>query len=140
MRLTLRALLTCAALVTPAIAATAPAAAYPDRPVKIVVPFAPAGPTDVMARLIAQKLSENLKQQFYVENHAGAGGNIGMSIVAQGGARRLHHSGRVIELRGQSEPVREEPLRSLQGLRAGDARGGLAQRAGGARVDSRPRR
>src|SRR6185437_10519672 len=72
-----------AALSVPAIAATAPAAAYPDRPVKIVVPFAPAGPTDVMARLIAQKLSENLKQQFYVENHAGAGGNIGMSIVAK---------------------------------------------------------
>ncbi|HWC93373.1 MAG TPA: tripartite tricarboxylate transporter substrate binding protein [Pseudolabrys sp.] len=83
MHLTLRALLTCAALSVPAIAATAPAAAYPDRPVKIVVPFAPAGPTDVMARLIAQKLSENLKQQFYVENHAGAGGNIGMSIVAK---------------------------------------------------------
>ena len=50
---------------------------------KIVVPFAPAGPTDVMARLIAQKLSESLKQQFYVENHPGAGGNIGMVQVAK---------------------------------------------------------
>ena len=50
---------------------------------KIIVPFAPAGPTDVMARLIAQKLSENLKQQFYVENHPGAGGNIGMTAVAK---------------------------------------------------------
>jgi tripartite-type tricarboxylate transporter receptor subunit TctC len=59
------------------------AAGYPDKPVKIVVPFAPAGPTDVMARLIAQKLSESLKQQFYVENHAGAGGNLGMSAVAK---------------------------------------------------------
>src|SRR5471032_3676798 len=63
--------------------ATASAADYPDKPVKIIVPFAPAGPTDVMARLIAQKLSENLKQQFYVENHPGAGGNIGMMAVAR---------------------------------------------------------
>ena len=59
------------------------AAGYPDRPVKIVVPFAAGGPTDVMARLIAQKLSESLKQQFFVENHAGAGGNIGTMIVAR---------------------------------------------------------
>ena len=59
------------------------AASYPDHPVKIVVPFAPAGPTDVMARLVAQKLSESLKQQFYVENHPGAGGNIGMVQVAK---------------------------------------------------------
>src|SRR6478609_3946137 len=59
------------------------AAGYPARPVKIIVPFAPAGPTDVMARLIAQKLSESLKQQFYVENHPGAGGNIGMTQVAK---------------------------------------------------------
>ena len=43
------------------------------------MPFAAGGPTDVMARLIAQKLSESLKQQFYVENHPGAGGNIGMT-------------------------------------------------------------
>ena len=56
---------------------------YPNKPVKVVVPFAPAGPTDVMARLIAQKLSESLGQQFYVENHAGAGGNIGMMQVAK---------------------------------------------------------
>jgi tripartite-type tricarboxylate transporter receptor subunit TctC len=57
---------------------TLPAAAgYPDHPVKIVVPFAPAGPTDVMARLIAQKLSDSLKQQFYIENHPGAGATSG---------------------------------------------------------------
>jgi len=62
------------------------AAAYPDHPVKFVVPFAAGGPTDVMARLLAQKLSESLKQQFYVENHAGAGGNIGMTEVARSAA------------------------------------------------------
>ena len=56
---------------------------YPDRPVKVIVPFAPAGPTDVVARLITQKLSENLKQQFYIENQAGAGGNLGMGNAAK---------------------------------------------------------
>src|SRR5262245_46135719 len=56
---------------------------YPERPVRIVVPFAAAGPTDVVARLIAQKLAEKLGQQFYIENMAGAGGNLGMSAVAR---------------------------------------------------------
>lgn len=57
--------------------------AYPDRPVKVVVPFAAGGPTDVVARLITQKLSEKFGQQFYVENMAGAGGNLGMGAVAR---------------------------------------------------------
>jgi tripartite-type tricarboxylate transporter receptor subunit TctC len=75
--------LICAALLAALGIQPASAAGYPDKPVKIVVPFAPAGPTDVMARLIAQKLSESLKQQFYIENHAGAGGNLGMTQVAK---------------------------------------------------------
>ena len=56
---------------------------YPDRPVKIIVPFAAAGPTDVVARLIAQKLSEKIGPQFYTENMGGAGGNLGMAAVAR---------------------------------------------------------
>lgn len=72
-----------AALIAAAFVAPAQAAGYPDHPVKVIVPFAAGGPTDVMARLIAQKLSENLKQQFYVENHPGAGGNIGMTQAAR---------------------------------------------------------
>src|SRR6266700_8100939 len=59
------------------------AQAYPARPVRVIVPFAPAGPTDVFARLMAQKLSEQLGAQFYVENIAGAGGNIGAGRAAQ---------------------------------------------------------
>jgi tripartite-type tricarboxylate transporter receptor subunit TctC len=68
-----------------AVAAAAPsvAAGYPDHPVKIVVPFAAGGPTDVMARMLAAKLGEKLGQQFFVEDLAGAGGNIGTLSVAR---------------------------------------------------------
>jgi tripartite-type tricarboxylate transporter receptor subunit TctC len=60
-----------------------PAQTYPARPVRVIVPGAPAGPTDVTGRLIAQKLSERLGKQFYVENIGGGGGNIGMARAAQ---------------------------------------------------------
>jgi tripartite-type tricarboxylate transporter receptor subunit TctC len=56
---------------------------YPDRPVRMIVPFAAGGPTDVTARLIAQHLSEKLGKQFYVENIAGAGGNTGTGQAAR---------------------------------------------------------
>jgi tripartite-type tricarboxylate transporter receptor subunit TctC len=59
------------------------AQSYPTRPVRIIVPFAPAGPTDVFARLLVQKLSQNLGQQFFIENQAGAGGNLGMGNAAR---------------------------------------------------------
>jgi len=63
--------------------AQTPPGNYPDKPVKIIVPFAPAGPTDVVARLIATKLSERLGKQFYIENVTGAGGNTGMGQAAR---------------------------------------------------------
>jgi tripartite-type tricarboxylate transporter receptor subunit TctC len=66
-----------------ACAVSAQSPGYPDRPVKIIVPFAAGGPTDVVARLIGQKLVERFGQQFYIENLAGAGGNIGMAAVAK---------------------------------------------------------
>ena len=56
---------------------------YPDRPVKIIAPFAAGGPSDFVARLLADKLSQSLKQKFYVEDRPGAGGNIGMTAVAR---------------------------------------------------------
>jgi tripartite-type tricarboxylate transporter receptor subunit TctC len=56
---------------------------YPTKPVKIIIPFPAGGVTDLAGRLIAQKLSEKLGQQFYIENIGGAGGNLGMAQVAR---------------------------------------------------------
>ena len=70
----------CAALV---VSGAAFAQQYPTKPVRIVVPFPAGGVTDIAGRLIAQKLSEKLGQQFYIENVAGAGGNLGMGQVAR---------------------------------------------------------
>ena len=61
----------------PAISRVAGAQTYPTRPVRIIVGFPAGGPTDIVARLIAQWLSERLGQQFVIENRAGAASNIG---------------------------------------------------------------
>jgi tripartite-type tricarboxylate transporter receptor subunit TctC len=58
-------------------------AAWPDRPVRLVVPFGPGGPVDVIARFIAPALSDRLGQSFYVENRPGAPGNIGVGLAAR---------------------------------------------------------
>jgi tripartite-type tricarboxylate transporter receptor subunit TctC len=71
------------AAVLPAVSHIARAQSYPTRPVRVIVPYAPGGPTDVFGRLIAQKLSEQLGRQFFVENIGGAGGNIGMGRAAR---------------------------------------------------------
>jgi tripartite-type tricarboxylate transporter receptor subunit TctC len=58
-------------------------AEYPDKPVKIIVPYPPGGTTDILARVIAQRLGERLKQSFIVENRGGASGAIGTQAVAK---------------------------------------------------------
>ncbi len=67
-------------LAAPAFAQTQ---AYPTKPVKLVVPYPPGGPTDIVARLVAQKLSDAMGQQFIVDNRPGAGGNPGAELVAR---------------------------------------------------------
>ena len=65
-------------------ALAADSAAQPDeRPIRLIVPFAPGGASDVLARIIAQHLTDSVKRQVIVDNRPGAGGNIGMGIVAK---------------------------------------------------------
>lgn len=59
---------------------------YPARPIRLIVPFGAGGPTDVIARIVAQKLSESLGQQVYTENMPGAGGNTGVATAARAAA------------------------------------------------------
>ncbi|WP_183027708.1 tripartite tricarboxylate transporter substrate binding protein [Variovorax sp. UMC13] len=78
-----RLLLAAGAALCLAAPAFAQAQAYPTKPVRLVVPYPPGGPTDIVARLVAQKLSEQLGQQFIIDNRPGAGANTGAELVAR---------------------------------------------------------
>jgi tripartite-type tricarboxylate transporter receptor subunit TctC len=72
-----------AALAAPAPGQAQAGASWPDQPVRMVLPYAAGGPTDVIARLLCDTLSQRLPQRIVVENRTGAGGNIGASAVAK---------------------------------------------------------
>ncbi|RKK05869.1 tripartite tricarboxylate transporter substrate binding protein [Pseudoroseomonas wenyumeiae] len=77
------AALAAATLAMPRVLRAQTAAAWPDQPVRMILPYAPGGPTDVIARLICDTLSQRLPQRVVVENRTGAGGNIGASAAAK---------------------------------------------------------
>lgn len=71
------------AAILPGLVQPAAAQAWPAKPVTIIVPFAPGGTTDILARLIGQKLADRLGQPFVVENRPGSGGNVGVAALSK---------------------------------------------------------
>jgi tripartite-type tricarboxylate transporter receptor subunit TctC len=95
-------------LLTIASASNLCAAGYPDHSVKVIVPFPAGGSTDIVGRIVMQKLSERLGQQFFIENISGAGGNIGMTTAA-----RAPHDGYTILLSSSSIVVNPSLYKSI---------------------------
>jgi tripartite-type tricarboxylate transporter receptor subunit TctC len=100
--------------------------AWPNKPVKIVVPFAPGGTTDILARAIAPDLSKAFNQQFIIENRGGAGGNLGADQVAKSpgdgytllmGTVGTHGINRALYSRLAYDPIKDfEPITLVAGV------------------------
>ena len=94
---------------------------YPTKPVRLIIPFPPGGSNDVVGRLIATHLSEQLGKQVVVDNRgAGAGGVVGTEVAANAPARRLHAADHLARARGQSVAL-QAALRPDQIVHAGRA-------------------
>src|SRR5262249_26102011 len=104
---------------------------YPNRPVRIIVPFTAGGPGDIFARLIGQKLSEQLGQQFFVENRPGAGGNMGTAVAARAPADGYTLDGWKFSSVGQRQSLSAASLRSCERFRADHHRSDFARGACG---------
>ena len=107
------------------------AQAYPAKPVRLIVPFAPGGFTDVVARILGQKLSAAMGQQFVVENKPGAGSTIGTDFVAKAPPDGYTLLMVVQHARDQPAHLQEPAVRPDQGLHAHSKLVDSAVRAGG---------
>ncbi|SKA35825.1 Tripartite-type tricarboxylate transporter, receptor component TctC [Enhydrobacter aerosaccus] len=95
--------LLCAALLAPALGQTAEAADYPSHPIRLVVPYAPGGGADAVARIVAKKVGESIGQAIVIDNKGGAGAIVGTEIVA-----KAEPDGYTLLL-GQSGPISINP-------------------------------
>ena len=95
-------------------AVTAPAAAqekYPERSIRVIIPFAAGSASDVVGRIVLDRMGDDLGHRFVIENQAGASGNLGTGGGGARNAGRLHHSRFGIRsARGQPVPVRQYGL------------------------------
>ena len=107
------------ALAACGIAETASAQGWPNRTVRIVVPYAPGGGVSVVAQIVGNKLSELVKQPVVIDNRPGAGGNVGADVVAKAHAGRLHHSAAHQRARERRAALQVTAVRCDQGFRAG---------------------
>ena len=92
---------------------------YPNKPVRFIVPVAAGGPTDIVARMLAEKLSKMWGQQVFIENKGGAGTNIGNEYAARVRSRRIHGLVRHLVPCGEHQPLSLAELRSDCGFCAG---------------------
>ena len=117
-------------------------AGWPDRPIRLIVPFPAGSSTDIIARIVAQRLGPRLGQQVVIENRAGASGNIGADAIAKAAPDGYTIGIATASTHGVAASLERQPaLRSDQGLRAGrhDRQPALCARAlsGLARARSR---
>ena len=111
--------------------AAARAGEWPERPVRMIIPFAPGAGADIVGRTYAEELAKALGQPIVVDNKGGAGGLMGTAEGARAAGRRLHAAADLAGHDGvQHRPLQGAGLRSAQGPRAGRRRRHPPQRAG----------